>query len=76
MTRKISIPGARDARWANTEWRSATLKKLCSQHNLTTEKLAKMTGCSENTVRFWLTAHKTVIGAATLRSVMHELNSR
>jgi tellurite resistance protein len=76
MTAIVRVPGAQDVRWQDHEWRTATLKRLCSKHKLDASSLAKITGRSENTVRFWLTAHKTAIGATTLRSVMFELNAR
>ena len=70
------IPAREHPCWDDADWRRDTLLKVCDTHEISEPELARMTGSTANTVRFWLSKHRTCIGAATLRALLYDLNAR
>lgn len=71
-----NIPARDHPCWDDANWRRDTLIRVCGTHEIDEPELARLTGSTANTVRFWLTKHRTAIGAATLRALLYDLNAR
>ena len=70
------IPDIEDPCWTDKAWRKTTLLHVRESESLTNADLARLTGTSPNTVRFWTTEHHVSIGASTLRALLYDLNAR
>jgi len=70
------IPAIDDPCWDDKIWRKNTLLKVRETESLSNKDIARLTGTSNNTVRFWTSEHHVTIGASTLRALLYDLNAR
>jgi hypothetical protein len=71
----LHIPARTDPCWSNPLWRTRTIRALVDA-GLGRAELSEISGASMNSVKFWLSEHRDVIPANTLRLVMLELARR
>lgn len=71
-----NIPARDDPCWGDADWRRDTLIRVCASHDIDESELARLTGSTTNTVRFWLTKHRSCVGVSTLRALLYDLNAR
>jgi len=70
------IPPIEDPCWDDKDWRKTVLLRVRETESLSNKDIARLTGASHNTVRFWTSEHHVTIGASTLRALLYDLNAR